>query len=187
MSSKTIKTAKEQSPKGVTLRQSRTGSSSFRTLLLPEQLPKAPWNPRLEFKLTLGKSDLLDAEDNSEHHRVSLEIEVIAKTPLAEESQQSSETKEQQEASKIFIVSIQQEGIFSIVGLDKSQKNLALNTICLETLFPYLSTRISEMVLHAGYPPVYLQPMNFVEIYKQKLQKEQEQVAKQKAELEVAK
>ena len=179
--SKTEKSkTKAQQQVGVMLRQARVGNMSFETFTTPEDLPSTSWNPRLEFKMSMGNSELQDdadktakaAENNSKHHKVSLEIEVTGRTTLEEGVDPDKETDVQKETSKIFTVKVVQEGIFNLVNLEGSKQDMVLYAMCPETLFPYVSTRISETVLHAGFPPIYLQPMNFSEIYKQKRSQE---------------
>jgi len=68
-----------------------------------------------------------------------------------------------------YLAEVQQAGLFGIVGLAEPQLQAALNTLCPHTLFPYASRSITDMVAAGGFPPLVLQPINFDQIYAQRL------------------
>ena len=76
-----------------------------------------------------------------------------------------------------YLVEVQQAGIFSIVGLDEPSHHAALNTLCPHPLFPYARRVITDLVAEGGFPPLVLQPINFDQIYAQRLQEAQAQAA----------
>ncbi len=79
-----------------------------------------------------------------------------------------------------YLAEVQQAGIFSIVGLDEQARHVALNTLCPHTLFPYARRSITDLVADGGFPPLVLQPINFDQVYAQRMQEAQAQ-AKAKA------
>lgn len=76
-----------------------------------------------------------------------------------------------------YLAEVQQAGIFSIVGLNEQAKHAALNTLCPHTLFPYARRAITDLVADGGFPPLVLQPINFDQIYAQRLQEAQSQAS----------
>ncbi len=74
-----------------------------------------------------------------------------------------------------YLAEVQQSGIFSINGLNEQAKHAALNTLCPHTLFPYARRMITDLVADGGFPPLVLQPINFDQIYAQRLQEAQAQ------------
>ena len=74
-----------------------------------------------------------------------------------------------------YLAEVQQAGIFSIVGLPEQGRHAALNTLCPHTLFPYARRMITDLVAEGGFPPLVLQPINFDQIYTQRMQEAQEQ------------
>jgi len=74
-----------------------------------------------------------------------------------------------------YLAEVQQAGIFSINGLNEQAKHAALNTLCPHTLFPYARRMITDLVADGGFPPLVLQPINFDQIYAQRLQEAQAQ------------
>jgi preprotein translocase subunit SecB len=75
----------------------------------------------------------------------------------------------------MFLVEAAQAGIFQVRNVPESDIEPLLATACPNILFPYARETVSDIVGRAGFPPVYLAPVNFDAIYMQRLQQEQEQ------------
>jgi len=74
-----------------------------------------------------------------------------------------------------YLAEVQQAGIFAITGLNEQATHAAVNTLCPHTLFPYARRAITDLVADGGFPPLVLQPINFDQIYAQRLQEAQSQ------------
>ena len=74
-----------------------------------------------------------------------------------------------------YLAEVQQAGIFAINGLNEQATHAALNTLCPHTLFPYARRAITDLVADGGFPPLVLQPINFDQIYSQRMQEAQAQ------------
>jgi len=61
----------------------------------------------------------------------------------------------------VFLIEIQQAGIFFVEGLDTNQLTQVLNTVCLQILFPYARESIDSAVIKGGFPALLLPPVNF--------------------------
>jgi preprotein translocase subunit SecB len=68
-----------------------------------------------------------------------------------------------------YLAEVQQAGLFSIAGLSEQQLQAALNTLCPHSLFPYAARTITGLVADGGFPPLVLQPINFDQVYQQRL------------------
>ena len=77
----------------------------------------------------------------------------------------------------LFLVEVAQAGVFQIRNLPEPDLEPFLATACPNILFPYARETVSDIVGRAGFPPVYLAPVNFEAIYLQRLQQAQEQAA----------
>jgi preprotein translocase subunit SecB len=77
----------------------------------------------------------------------------------------------------VFLAEAAQAGIFQIHNVPESDLEPLLATACPNILFPYARETVSDVIGRAGFPPVYLAPVNFEAIYLQRLQD-----AKQQAE-----
>jgi preprotein translocase subunit SecB len=77
----------------------------------------------------------------------------------------------------MFLVEVAQAGIFQVRNLPEADLQPLLATACPNILFPYARETVSDVISRAGFPPVYLAPVNFDAIYLQRLQQAQEQAA----------
>ena len=83
-----------------------------------------------------------------------------------------------------YLAEVQQAGIFTINGLNEQATHAALNTLCPHTLFPYARRSITDLVADGGFPPLVLQPINFDQVYAQRMQEAQSE-AKAAVDMEV--
>lgn len=84
-----------------------------------------------------------------------------------------------------YLAEVQQAGVFTIVGLDEKTQHAVLNTLCPHTLFPYARRAVTDLVADGGFPPLVLQPINFDQIYTQRMQEAQAQQEQAAADMEV--
>jgi len=79
-----------------------------------------------------------------------------------------------------YLAEVAQAGIFLITGFQDQAAHAVVNTLCPSTLFPYARQTISSLVTEGGFPPLTLQPVNFEQLYAQRMQQmmsEQDQEA----------
>lgn len=69
-----------------------------------------------------------------------------------------------------YLAEVAQSGIFMISGFKDQALHAVVNTLCPNTLFPYARTAITELVASGGFPALTLQPVNFEQLYAQRLQ-----------------
>ena len=65
----------------------------------------------------------------------------------------------------IFLVEMDQAGLFMLNGYSSDDTNTLLGTQCPATLFPYAREAVSTVVGKGGFPPLILQPINFDVLY----------------------
>ncbi len=70
----------------------------------------------------------------------------------------------------LFLVEATQAGIFLIKGVPASDMEPIYSITCPTILQPYLRESISDLTVRAGFPPVFLAPMNFDALYRQQQQ-----------------
>lgn len=69
-----------------------------------------------------------------------------------------------------YLAEVAQSGIFLINGFPEQAKHAIVNTFCPNTLFPYARSAITNLVADGGFPPLTLQPVNFEQLYAQRMQ-----------------
>jgi preprotein translocase subunit SecB len=79
----------------------------------------------------------------------------------------------------LFLVEVEQAGIFDIQGIEGQQLEQVLGSMCPGILFPYARETIDVMVTKGTFPPLMLDPVNFDAIYARSLQQRAAQPARQ--------
>jgi len=73
------------------------------------------------------------------------------------------------EDKTVFLVELQQGGLFRIQGVDGELLRKTLEINCPHVLLPFAREAISDFLSKGGFPPMLLQPINFQTLYEQKL------------------
>tara|TARA_B110000438_G_scaffold283391_1_gene311362 strand:+ start:392 stop:826 length:435 start_codon:yes stop_codon:yes gene_type:complete len=79
--------------------------------------------------------------------------------------------KAETENNVVYLVEVKQAGLFIIDGADDELKDVFLNIRCPEVIFPYARETISSLVQKAGFPPIFIAPIDFNALYQQELSK----------------
>ena len=69
-----------------------------------------------------------------------------------------------------YLAEVAQAGIFMLTGFNEQSSHAVMNTMCPNTLFPYARQLITSLVAEGGFPPLVLQPVNFEQMYAQRMQ-----------------
>lgn len=67
----------------------------------------------------------------------------------------------------LFMVEVEQAGVFLISGYSDAEKRKLIGTYCPSALFPYAREVISSLIGKGGFPAMLLQPINFDALYAQ--------------------
>ena len=79
------------------------------------------------------------------------------------------------EDKTVFLIEVQQAGLFVITGVEQQNLVQVLNTMCPQILFPYAREAIDSTLIKATFPPLMLPPINFDAIYAQAIAEKQKQ------------
>jgi len=74
-----------------------------------------------------------------------------------------------------YVAEVQQAGVFGLIGLEPQAIDVLLGTQCPNILFPYVRSMVSDLIQAGGFPPFYLQPINFEGLYAETLRQRQAQ------------
>ena len=121
------------------------------------QILEAQWNPNVDIKLHSLNTKM---DDDENLYESVLHITVTAK----------------HDKTTIFMVEIEQAGVFHISELMGEDLDKTLQVECPNILFPYAREAISSMVSKGGFPQLLMAPINFESIYIQKNYAKNEQV-----------
>ena len=71
----------------------------------------------------------------------------------------------------VYLAEVAQAGIFGLAGFDDRTLDMMLGTYCPNVLFPYVREAVSDLINKGGFPPFYLQPINFEALYAEGLRR----------------
>lgn len=82
-----------------------------------------------------------------------------------------------QEEKTVFLVEVQQAGVFEIANMTDERLEQVLSITCPSILFPYGREAIDSLVIKGSFPALMLAPINFESVYAQAKQNQAAQVA----------
>ena len=71
------------------------------------------------------------------------------------------------EEKTIFVVEVQQAGIFTLSGIPEQERTRLLGAYCPNVLFAYAREIITDLITKGSFPQVILQPVNFDALFMQ--------------------
>lgn len=98
------------------------------------------WQPELNLDLET-KAEKLDDETHEVILRVTVTVKIKDKVA--------------------FLVEVKQAGIFTIKDFPADQERPMLGSFCPTVLYPYAREVVTDAVIKAGFPQLYLAPVNF--------------------------
>jgi preprotein translocase subunit SecB len=99
----------------------------------------------------------LDAKKRQAQHQ----YEVVMKFRI--------EAKNKGKADTLYLLEIEYGGVFHIENVPEAQLHPVLLIECPRLLFPYLRRIVSDITRDGGFPPVNLEPVDFLAIYRQQI------------------
>ncbi len=132
-----------------------TKDFSFESPQAPQVFSRGDWKPKTDLNIRSNYTALDD-----DHHEIVLTITVEAKD----------------DDKTLFLIELQQAGIFEIVGYVGDELGAIIGSFCPNILFPYARESIASLIQKGGFPEFVLQPINFDALY---IQSKQQQAAAQ--------
>lgn len=129
---------------------------SFESPQAPLVFKSGEWNPQTNLNL---RSSHTAVEENI--HEIVLTITVEAK----------------EKDKTLFLVEVQQAGLFDIAGYDGEEMAAIVGSFCPNILFPYAREAVAAIIQKGGFPEFVLQPINFDALYMQSKQQQAEGAA----------
>jgi len=77
-----------------------------------------------------------------------------------------------QDDRTVYLVEVQQAGIFNIAGFGEQHLPAILATACPNILFPFAREELASLIGKGGFPALLLNPINFDGLYMQRLQQQ---------------
>jgi len=68
-----------------------------------------------------------------------------------------------------YLAEVQQAGVFTLAGFEDAGVDAMLGTQCPTVLYPYAANTVTQLIQAGGFPPFFLQPINFDALYAETL------------------
>lgn len=111
----------------------------------------------------------LDARKREVEHQ----FEVITKFRVTSTNKEDKAT--------LFLMELEYAGVFHIEGVPEEQMHPFLLIECPRMLFPYARRIVSDVTRDGGFPPLNLDTIDFLALYRQELQRQAQIKAQEKA------
>ncbi|AHD11300.1 protein-export chaperone SecB [Phaeobacter gallaeciensis] len=110
---------------------------------------------------------------------VSVQVALDAKKRQAENQYEvmtklNIESKDKEGNVVLFVLELEYVGIFNISGIPEDQLHPFLLIECPRMLFPFLRRIVSDITRDGGFPPLNLDNIDFVAIYRNELARRQQ-------------
>lgn len=78
-------------------------------------------------------------------------------------------------ANTLFKFEVSYCGAFRLINIPQEQVHPVVMIECPRLLFPFVRQIVAEAVHHGGFPPLYLDPVDFAALYMQRMAEAQQQ------------
>lgn len=143
----------EKKPPRLTPKKIYLKDASFESPGAPDIFLKSSITPEIEMNLNISNRSL---DESGQHFEVVLQVTATATF----------------EGNNVFLVEVQQAGLFDIKADDDKQRELLIQIGCPHTLLPFAREELSNLVSKGGYQQMLIAPVNFEAMYRQKLEQE---------------
>lgn len=121
---------------------------SFENPNAPRSLMSKGDQPEIEVRVDVGVERLSETD-----FEVVLRIGVEAKT----------------KADPLFVIELEYAGLFQLTNLPESEIEAVLVVECPRQIFPFARRIIADVTQDGGFPPLMLDPIDFLALYQQRL------------------
>ncbi|WP_306114142.1 MULTISPECIES: protein-export chaperone SecB [unclassified Roseovarius] len=113
----------------------------------------------VQLDVTVGVN--IDAKKRKADHQ----YEVIMKMNVA--------GKNKEDQSPLFLLEMEYAGVFHVEGVPEEQMHPFLLIECPRMIFPYVRRIVSDVTRDGGFPPLNLESIDFVQLYRNEIQRRQ--------------
>jgi preprotein translocase subunit SecB len=139
--------AQEESTPSLNALAQYTKDFSFENPNAPRSLQPQQQGPQISLQVNVGAKQLSEAE-----FEVDLTLEGDAKVG----------------AEVLFAFELTYAGVFRVRNIPQDQLHPIIMIECPRLLFPFARQIVAEAVRNGGFPPLYIDPIDFVGLYQQR-------------------
>jgi preprotein translocase subunit SecB len=131
---------------------------SFENPRAPQPAPQGAGRPEIQIKVDVNAQSM-----GEDRYEVALQLNVDAKA--------AGET--------IFLMELAYAGVFHLTNIPKESLQALVMVECPRLLFPFARRIVADATRDGGFPPLMIDPIDFVALYRRKLQEAQAQAQAQ--------
>ncbi len=135
---------------------------SFEVPGAPEIYTTLRSQPSVNINLDVQARRIQDGQDVFE---VTLQIKAEATEPLAPPANGQAVEGQAAAGRPVFIAELAYSGVFTLSGVPENSVEPILLVECPRLLFPYARNILADVTRDGGFPPVLLQPIDFVSLW----------------------
>ena len=105
--------------------------------------------------------------------QIENQYEVVIKLKIVSKNKETDDN--------LFLLEMEYGGIFMITGVPDDQLHPFLLIECPRMLFPFLRRIVSDVTRDGGFPPLNLDTIDFLQLYRNELARRQAEASQQKA------
>lgn len=133
---------------------------SFENPRAPQPAPQGAGRPEIQIKVDVAAQAM-----GEDRYEITLQLNVDAKS--------AGET--------IFLMELAYAGVFQLQNIPKESLQALVMIECPRLLFPFARRIVADATRDGGFPPLMIDPIDFVTLYRRKLQEAQAQAQAQQA------
>src|SRR3989440_5266234 len=139
---------------------------SFENPNAPRSLTPTQTQPAINIQINVGVQQLADTD-----YEVTLKLEGKAETTdtVSAPSQSSGESKPPAGGMVLFAFDLTFAGVFRVQNVPQEQLQPVIMIECPRLLFPFAREIVATSVRNGGFPPLLLDPVDFVSLYQQRM------------------
>lgn len=80
-----------------------------------------------------------------------------------------------QSSKQLVQINLEQAGLFTLLQVPFQKQEIVLYGLCANLLFPYVGAMVNLLLAQAGFPPIYLVPLDFIILYQRYIAQQQTQ------------
>jgi preprotein translocase subunit SecB len=105
--------------------------------------------------------------------QIENQYEVVIKLKIVSKNKETDDN--------LFLLEMEYGGIFMITGVPDDQLHPFLLIECPRMLFPFLRRIVSDVTRDGGFPPLNLDTIDFLQLYRKELARRQAEASQEKA------
>jgi preprotein translocase subunit SecB len=144
--------AANQAPPSLNVLTQYVKDLSFENPNAPRSLTQQPAQPKINIQINVNAKPLADND-----FEVELKIEGRAEMPT----------------SFLFGFDLLYAGVFRIQNVPQESVSALIMIECPRLLFPFARAIIADAVRNGGFPPLMIDPVDFVSLYRQRMEQQQ--------------